>query len=91
METVQWKVVAETNGLMEAQIIVGQLEAAGIPARAWQEGAGRAIGIWIGKLGTAYVTVPEGWVMEAEAIINTDYSDDLEDEIEIEDDEWDGE
>ncbi len=41
---IKWEVVTETAGLATAEVIVGRLLAEGIPARAWQEGAGQALG-----------------------------------------------
>jgi hypothetical protein len=66
---VQWKVVARTAGLMPATIMVGRLQSENIPARAWQEGAGRALGLTIGILGTGYVAVPEEFVTKAQEIL----------------------
>lgn len=68
-EEVQWKVVARTAGLMPATIMAGRLQSEDIPARAWQEGAGRALGLTIGILGTGYVAVPEEFVEKAQEIL----------------------
>lgn len=64
-----WEVVAEAAGLMPAQIIAGHLQSEGIPARAWQEGAGRATGLVVGLLGTGYVEVPREYVEQARVIL----------------------
>lgn len=66
---VQWKVVARTAGLMPATIMAGRLQSENIPARAWQEGAGRALGLTVGILGTGYVGVPEEFVDKAQEIL----------------------
>jgi hypothetical protein len=66
---VRWEVVAHTAGLMPATIMAGRLQAEGIPARAWQEGAGRALGLTVGILGTGYVAVPEEFVDTAQEIL----------------------
>ena len=71
-ETIKWEVVARTMGLMQATIIAGRLHAEGIPVRTWQEGAGRALGLMVGALGTGYVAVPEEWVEQAISILETD-------------------
>lgn len=68
-EPIQWQVVAKRNGLMQAAIVAGRLQAAGVPARAWQDGAGLAIGLTVGLLGTGYVAVPEEYTAQAEAIL----------------------
>jgi len=67
----KWEVVTETAGLTTAEIIVGRLKAEGIPARAWQEGAGQAFGLTVGLLGTGYVLVPESQLEQAKAILET--------------------
>jgi hypothetical protein len=81
MEEIKWVTVAKTFGILQASIVVGRLRAEGIPARAWQEGAGQATGIYIGKLGTGHVLVPEAFEAAALEV--------LADEYEV--DEWDEE
>ena len=73
----QWEVVRETMGLAPAEIIAQRLQAEGIPARAWQEGAGQAFGLTVGLLGTGYVVVPEPYVEQAREILDAS-DDDLE-------------
>lgn len=68
---IKWKVVTETAGLATAEVIVGRLLAEGIPARAWQEGAGQALGLTIGLLGTGHVLVPEDYVAQAKEILES--------------------
>lgn len=65
----KWEVVTKTAGLVPAQIIAQRLEFEGIPARAWQEGAGQALGLTVGLLGNGYVMVPESHLDEAKAIL----------------------
>ena len=82
---IHWEVVAETAGLIPAHIIADRLIAEGIPARAWQEGAGQAIGLTVGLLGTGHVVVPEEHVDKARQILaesDEDHSDfdDLDEE-----------
>jgi len=67
---VRWEVVAETAGLTPATIIAGRLQSEGIPVRAWQEGAGRALGLTVGLLGTGYVAVPDDYADEARKILD---------------------
>ena len=73
----KWEVVTKTAGLATAEIVVGRLKAEGIPARAWQEGAGQAFGLTVGLLGNGYVLVPESYVDQANAV--------LEEPVEIDD------
>lgn len=73
----KWTVVAETPGLAAAEIIANRLVAEGIPARAWQEGAGQAFGLTVGLLGTGHVVVPDDFAEEAKAILATTVDDDF--------------
>lgn len=68
-ESVKWEVVAETMGLLPAQIIAGRLQSEGLPARAWQESAGLVHGLTVGPLGTGYVSVPESVAEQAREIL----------------------
>jgi len=72
---IKWKVVAETSGLTPATIIAGRLREEGIPVRAWQEGAGQALGLTVGLLGTGYVVVPEEYEEQALAILDIDFEE----------------
>lgn len=86
----KWEVVTEEAGLAPAQIIAGRLRAEGIPARAWQEGAGQAFGLTVGMLGSGYVEVPEAYLEEARAILAAgdefdDYDDGPDQDLEEED------
>ncbi len=65
----KWQVVAKTSGLAPARIIANRLVSEGIPARAWQEGAGQAFGLTVGLLGTGYVVVPSAFRQEAESLL----------------------
>ncbi|MCA9939297.1 MAG: hypothetical protein KC418_11675 [Anaerolineales bacterium] len=86
-EEVRWVVIQETGGILPAQVIAGSLQAEGIPAIAWQEGAGRAIGLTVGLLGNGYVSVPQNYEQQARDFLAM--MDDLEEEWEEED--WDDE
>ena len=71
----EWKVVTKTAGITPATIIVGRLVADGIPARAWQEGAGQAYGLTVGLLGNGYVMVPETYLEQAKAILTEEFDE----------------
>jgi hypothetical protein len=62
--------------LAPAEIIAQRLQSEGIPARAWQEGAGQAFGLTVGLLGNGYVIVPEAYLEEAKAILAESIEDD---------------
>jgi hypothetical protein len=70
-QEIKWEVVSKTAGITPAEIIVGRLKSEGIPAMAWQEGAGQTFGLTIGLLGTGYVVVPEAYADQAKAILAT--------------------
>lgn len=74
---IKWTVVAKAPGLAAAEIIANRLIAEGIPARAWQEGAGQAFGLTVGLLGTGHVVVPDDFAEEAKAILATSVDDDF--------------
>jgi hypothetical protein len=84
---VQWETVAYTLGITQGQILVGRLRSEGIPARAWQEGAGQATGLIIGKLGTGYVQVPEEFADQARELLDTPVE--WDEETDFDDDEAD--
>ena len=65
----KWEVVTKTSGLAPAEIIAQRLQSEGIPARAWQQGAGQAFGLTVGLLGDGYVIVPETYLDQAKAIL----------------------
>ncbi len=71
-QQVHWTVVETTSGITVAEIIAGRLQSEGIPARAWQEGAGEALGLIVGLLGTGHVVVPEEYAERARAILAAD-------------------
>lgn len=71
-QEVRWEIVAQTPGITAAEIIAGRLQSEGIPARAWQEGAGEALGLLVGLLGTGHVVVPEEHTARARAILEAD-------------------
>ena len=70
-----WRNIAKLPGLLQAQIMVGRLQSEGIPARAWQEGAGSALGLTVGLLGTGYLDVPEEYVEQAQEILAWEYEE----------------
>jgi hypothetical protein len=74
-QEVEWKIVTKTAGITPAAIIVGRLQAAGVPARAWQEGAGQAYGLTVGLLGDGYVLVPQTFLEEAKEILAEEFEE----------------
>ncbi len=84
---IKWEVVAETFGITPATIIAGRLKAEGLPVRVWQEGAGQALGLTVGALGTGYVAVPEEYVEQALNLLDEEVDIDPEDWQETSDDD----
>jgi len=65
-EEINWKELTITDGLTLAELLVNQLREADIPAYAWQQGAGVALGMTVGPLGRGHVMVPEEFLAEAQ-------------------------
>jgi hypothetical protein len=72
---IRWKVATKTAGIAPATIIAGRLQAEGIPARAWQEGAGQAYGLTVGLLGDGYVMVPDTYLEQAKALLAEEFDE----------------
>ena len=75
-----WKLLTKMYSMLEAQMLVGRLETEGIPAQAWQEGAGKAYGLTVGYLGEVRVMVMAGDLARAQIIAAEDYSNTLPDD-----------
>jgi len=84
----KWVVVAETAGLAPAEIMAQRLQSEGIPARAWQEGAGQVFGLTVGLLGNGHVIVPESYAEKAKEILSTDADLDEDFDFETDDDSF---
>jgi len=74
-------VVYTAAGQMEANIVKGMLEAAGIPVELSQESAGTVYGLTVGTMGLVEILVPEQRADEAKALIEAMRRGDLENEI----------
>jgi hypothetical protein len=77
--TEDWIVLDEVAGMPQAEILRGLLEAQEIPSVLSQEGAGRAIGLTIGTLGTVQILIPAKDLERAQEILATFYSGSGED------------
>jgi hypothetical protein len=80
MSEERWEVIVEVAGQLQAEIMRGMLEAQGIKVWISQEGAGRAYGLNVGRLGRVQILVPAGEVEQAKALLDEYYSGQLEDE-----------
>lgn len=74
-------VVYTAAGRIEANIVKGMLEAAGIPVELSQESAGTVYGFTVGTMGLVEILVPEQRADEAKTLIEAMQRGDLEDEI----------
>jgi putative signal transducing protein len=74
-------VVYTAAGQLEANIVKGMLEAAGIPAELSQESAGTAYGLTVGTMGLVDVLVTAEQAEQATALIEAMRQGELEEEI----------
>lgn len=65
----RWIVIGYLTNPVQAEILRGLLEAQGIPARLEQEGAARALGLYIG-FGEIALLVPETYVDQAQEVLD---------------------
>jgi len=80
-----------SQGMLPAQVVLGKLESAGIPALLRYEAIGQIIGLTVDGLGRVEVQVPEEYAADAEYLLEEeDVDSDLEEEegvdIDLEDD-----
>ena len=80
MSELNWEIVDEVFGELQAEILRGLLEAQDIPVMLNQEGAGRAYGINVGRLGQIQILVPSDHAVQARAILNDYYTGAYEDQ-----------
>lgn len=58
MSQENWEEIEVVNGEIQAEIIRGLLEAQGVSVLLSKEGAGRALGLSVGRLGETLIMVP---------------------------------
>jgi hypothetical protein len=69
-----WIVLDEVAGMLQAEILRGLLEAQEIPTVLSQEGAGRALGLTIGTMGSVQILVPSKDQDRARELIDAYYA-----------------
>lgn len=69
-----WEVVHQVSGELQAELLRGLLEAQGIRVMLNQEGAGRAYGINVGRLGQVQILVLTSQLETARSILNDYFS-----------------
>ena len=80
MSEERWEVILEVAGEIQAEIMRGMLEAQGIKVWISQEGAGRAYGLGVGRLGKVQILFPAEDVEQSKALLDEYYSGQLENE-----------
>lgn len=78
--TDNWVVLVEVAGMPQAEILRGMLEAQEISTVLSQEGAGSAIGLTIGTLGTVQILIPSDDLERAQELLDVFYSGGDEDQ-----------
>jgi predicted RNA-binding Zn-ribbon protein involved in translation (DUF1610 family) len=66
----EWTAVAEVMGATQAAVIIEYLRSQGIPA--YQTGADNALSFNVGALGTAYIMVPDTYLVEARFLLKAE-------------------
>jgi hypothetical protein len=79
--------VYESQGMLEAEVIKGKLEAAGIPVLLRYQSTGLVFGLTVGGEGRVDVQVPEELADQAEALI-MEGAEEAPGDFTIDDDEW---
>jgi hypothetical protein len=79
--------VYEAQGMLEAEVIKGKLEAAGIPVLLKYQSTGLVFGLTVGGEGRVDIQVPEELGDQAEALI-TEGAEEISGDFTIDDDEW---
>lgn len=87
MSEEHWIVIDEMSGMLQAEILRGLLEAQGISVVLSQEGAGRAMGLTVGALGTVQILVPQAELARAKSILDEYYAGGFENQTLADDEE----
>jgi len=75
---INWVSVAELYDPEEAYLVIGLLEAAGIPVKVDREAAGELFGLTVGPLARILIFVPNEQKEKAETLLEGDFSQDAE-------------
>ena len=74
-DNVKWVSVSEFYDPEEAYLVIGLLEAAGIPVKVVRESAGELFGLTVGPLAKIDVLVPQEHKSEAERLLEGDLNE----------------
>jgi hypothetical protein len=83
-----WVLLDEVAGYFQAEIFRGVLEAQGIPVFLSQEGAGHALSLTVGPLGTVQILVPGQYLEAARQLVEDYYAGKLEGENDNMEEGW---
>jgi len=75
MEEQDWLVVGTAQGIIQARILEGRLEAEGIPVRLQYEPIGAIYAITVDGLGEVQILVPERWAEHAGRVLSKEYTE----------------
>ena len=70
MSEQSWEKLGVAAGDLQAEILKGLLEAQGIPVVLSREGAGRAYGLSVGRMGEVEILVPTNLVAQAQQVLD---------------------
>lgn len=73
---INWVSVSEVYDPEEAFLIIGLLEAAGVPVKVDRESAGELFGLTVGPLARINILVPNEQKLDAERLLEGDFSQD---------------
>lgn len=74
--SINWVSVSELYDPEEAYLVIGLLEAAGIPVKVDREAAGELFGLTVGPLARIVIYVPNEQKTKAETLLEGDFSQD---------------
>lgn len=76
--SINWVSVTELYDPEEAYLVIGLLEAAGIPVKVDRESAGELFGLTVGPLARIVIQVPNEQRIEAERLLEGEMTQDSE-------------
>ncbi len=77
--SINWVSVSELYDPEEAYVVIGLLEAAGIPVKVDRESAGELFGLTVGPLARIVISVPNEKKEDAEKLLEGDSTEDSTD------------
>jgi len=75
MEERDWEIVHFAQGMVQARIVAGRLEAEGIPTKFQYEAVGELYGLTMDGLGEVKVLVPRDAAVQARSVLSRSYDE----------------